>query len=419
MEKIKLGVFGMGTRGRDLARDFLKQGCQLVAMCEARESELKKAVELFGEEVACYTDFDSFIEHNGIEIVLLANNFQEHAPYAIRCLKKGIHVFSECISNGTMAEGVELIEAFESSNAIYMLAENYPQMVFNREIQRVCKGGSLGRLLYAEGEYNHPTSPNDINFAKAYNYSVTHWRNYTPSTYYVTHSLGPIMAATGATPKRVTCFSIFEPISGDLPTAKQNGDIASIMVTQNDDGSVFRFTGCASFGAHHKSYRICGTNGQIENIRGDVNKIMLRYNDWQIPDGMQEVNSYNAVWSDDVDVELAKQSGHGGADYLTVRIFLDCVRNKKQPAHPFDVYSAVAMSSVAILAHRSALQGGIPFEIPDFRDQKWRDLYREDRKTPYFSQDGSAPNMPCCSKTDHHPTEKQLKLFKEALGIKD
>ena len=49
MEKIKLGVFGMGTRGRDLARDFLKQGCQLVAMCEARESELKKAVELFGD----------------------------------------------------------------------------------------------------------------------------------------------------------------------------------------------------------------------------------------------------------------------------------------------------------------------------------------------------------------------------------
>ena len=102
-----------------------------------------------------------------MDAVVLANYFNEHTPYAIKCLEKGIHVLSECISNGTMAEGVELIRAFEKSNAIYFLAENYPQMCFNREIKNICRGGSLGKALYAEGEYNHPVSPADHWFIKA------------------------------------------------------------------------------------------------------------------------------------------------------------------------------------------------------------------------------------------------------------
>ena len=60
-----------------------------------------------------------------------------------------------------MAEGVKLLQEHKNSKSIYMLAENYPQMIFNREIKRVCDGGSLGKLIYAEGEYNHPTSAYD------------------------------------------------------------------------------------------------------------------------------------------------------------------------------------------------------------------------------------------------------------------
>ena len=67
--------------------------------------------------------------------IILANFFHEHSKYAIKCMEKGIHIFCECISNGTMAEGVELIRAAEKSSSIYFLAENYPQMIFNREIK--------------------------------------------------------------------------------------------------------------------------------------------------------------------------------------------------------------------------------------------------------------------------------------------
>ena len=415
MKKIKVGIFGVG-RGMDLAKDFMLLGADIAAICDFNKERLDAAAKKVGTDTAIYSDFDSFIEHD-LDAVVLANYFHEHAPFAIKCFKKGIHVFSECISNGTMAEGIELLKAFEKSNSIYMLAENYPQMIFNREMKRVCDNGTLGKILYAEGEYNHPADPNDVKFKKTYNYFPEHWRNFLPRSYYITHSLGPVMWATGATPKKVTSFAAFAPIEGDVPTASFSGDRVSIVTTQNDDGSIFRITGCAAFGGHHNAYRICGTEGQIENLRGMGNKVMLRYNGWSKPEGMDDVNLYEPKWNDP-DEEIFKTSGHGGGDYLTARVFLDCIKKGKQPEHPFDIYSAINMSSVATLAHRSMLEGGKPYDIPDFTKEEDCKLYENDRLSPFYGVEGSDPVIPCCSHTDFKPTEKQIENYKKALGLK-
>ena len=99
-------------------------------------------------------------------------------------------------------------------------------------------------------------------------------------------------------------------------------DRAAIMTTLNDDGSVFKFTGCAAFGAHGNSYRICGQKGQIENIRGTADKIMLRYNSWQIPQGREEINYYSPEWAED-EKDFAQEAGHGGSDFFVIKEFFD------------------------------------------------------------------------------------------------
>lgn len=42
------------------------------------------------EGIATYTDFDEFINHEGLEAVFLCNYFHEHTPYAIKALEKNI-----------------------------------------------------------------------------------------------------------------------------------------------------------------------------------------------------------------------------------------------------------------------------------------------------------------------------------------
>lgn len=412
MKKFRIGVLGMG-RGIDLAENLsLQNDCEIVAFCEIDSKRAAAGLERLGRDVPVFEDFDTFLEQD-LDAVVLANYFHEHTPFAIKCFEKNIHVLCECISNGTMAQGVELLRAYEKSDSIYMLAENYPQMKFNREMKHVCDGGTLGRIIFAEGEYNHPVDPDDTGFLKDYIYFPEHWRNLLPRTYYITHSLAPLMWVTGAAPKTVSAVPVFSPIP-EKATARMVGDRVAIITTVNDDGSVFRVTGCAAFGAHHNAYRFCGENGQIENLRGMDGQVMLRYNHWSVPEGKEENNLYEPSWNDS-DEELIENAGHGGGDFIVARMFLDCLREGRQPEHPYDIYSAVAMSSVAILGHRSVLNGGQPYDIPDFRLEECRKQYENDTETPFHGTDGSKPTIPCCSVIDYTPSEEQINNYREAI----
>ena len=412
MKNLKVGVFGVG-RGMDLAESFMLLGAEIVALCDNHKERREKAIKRLGKEVAVFENFDEFIEYP-MDAVILANNFYQHAPYAIKCFEKNIHVFSECISNGTMGEGVELVRAFQKSKSIYMLAENYPQMLCNREMQRVVNSGTLGKIIYAEGEYNHPVGAWDTEFTKRYIFYPEHWRNFLPRTYYITHSLGPVMRATGATPTKVSAFAMFAPADPAVPSAHYNGDKAANITTFNDDGSVFRITACSAYGGHHNSYRLCGTKGQIENLRGMGEQIMLRYNEWDKPEGEPAEKLYTPDWNDK-DEELIKKTGHGGGDFVTARIFLESVQKGEQPPHPFDIYSAVAMSSTALLAHRSSMEGGKVYDIPDFRKEEDCKLWENDYLTPFYGDNGEKPTLPCCSHPDYKPTEKNMELYLEEL----
>lgn len=410
MEKIRIGIFGL-RRGENFIDNLKANGAEIVAVCERDETVINERKDAL-EGIALYNDFDKFIEHP-MDAVVLANYFAEHTPYAIRCLEKGLHVLSECTSNGTMAQGVELVRAAEKSKAVYMLAENYPFMLFNKEMKRVCDGGTLGRILYAEGEYNHPFNMYDGEAAASLAPHENHWRNYLPRAYYITHSLAPIMYATGSVPVRVTAMAAANEIPSDCSAARYVSDAAAIITTLNNDGSVFKVTGCAAFGAHSNSYRICGANGQIENIRGMGEKIMLRYNDWQIPEGMQEINCYDPEQSEE-DAELSKNAGHGGGDFFVTREFLECIRTGKKP--PFDVYFATTMASVAILAHRSILNGNQPYDIPDFHKEEDRIKFENDHDMPIPLSDGTQPNIPCNSRPCT-PSELQKENYRKAIEL--
>ena len=143
MKKYKIGVLGAG-RGVDLAKNFLRLGCEIVALCDSDSARLEYGVSRL-RDVPTFTDFDEFLNCE-MDAVIIANLFHQHTPYVIKCFERGLHVFCECTSNGTMAEGVELYRAYKNTKSIYFLAENYPQMVFNREMQRVCRGGTLGKI---------------------------------------------------------------------------------------------------------------------------------------------------------------------------------------------------------------------------------------------------------------------------------
>ena len=410
MKKLRVGIFGI-NRGSDNYASIKENNAEIVALCDKNTKLFDKAKKEIGD-VPMFTDFDEFINQD-MDVLYLANYFPEHTPYAVKALEKNINVICECIPCSTMAECVALVEAAEKSNAVYMLAENYPYMLFNQEMQKVYQGGTLGKILYAEGEYNHPVKPTDTSFIARYYDSDKHWRNYLPATYYLTHSLGPLMMATHSNPIRVTAMPVFAPKPDYAYTASRVGDNAAIVTCLNDDNSVYKFVGCSHFGAHGNSYRLACEKGQIENLRGTDGEVMLRYNDWDIPEGMEEINRYTPKHNPE-DAEMAERAGHDGSDYYMFKDYFDCLRTGRKPY--LDVYVAVRMASVGILAHRSLLEKGVPYDIPDFHNKGDREKFRDDTLSPFYYSDGSVPTLPCCSVRDYRPSDYMIEKFNENIG---
>jgi len=66
----------------------------------------------------------------------------------------------------------------------------------------------------------------------------------------------------------------------------------------------------------------------------------------------------------------AGQYGHGGTDYLELKMFVEAVRNRAQT--PIDVYESVIMSANGPLSEESIAKGGAPVKVPDFTRGKWK-----------------------------------------------
>ena len=380
---IRVGVVGVG-RGESFAASATERiGMKLVALCDVWEEKLREVGKRHGVET--YTDYDEFLEHD-MDAVVLANYFHEHAPFAVKALAAGMHVMSETSANSTLAEGVALCRAVERSGRTYMFAENYPFTKFNMEMRRLYGTGEIGRVTYAEGEYNHPMSPEDIT---AISPGLKHWRNWIPSTYYCTHALAPLMCITDTMPLSVNALAISAPeLTDPFP---RYGDNGSVILCRMDSGAVFRIFGLTLPG-HSNWYRVHGTHGAMETLRGPgyfgPGQVRVWHEEWDCPEGVPKDRTYVPEWPEHA--ELAGRTGHGGGDFWMNYEFANAIRSGGQPY--LDVHRGVTMSSVGILGWKSALQDGAPFSMPDFRDEASRKEVENDHWSPWPKDAG--PGQP-------------------------
>ncbi len=385
MEKIKLGIFGVWRGSAFVPVIAALDNAEVTAICDKDEERMRAVAAQCPAGVKQCRNFDELLD-SGIDGVLLCNYFHEHAEYAIRAMERGIHVFSECTSAVTMKDCVRLCETVEATGAKYMLAENYPFSATLLEFKRLYDEGTLGPVLYAEGEYNHTGTRADLEHLTPFKY---HWRAWLPRTYYVTHSLGPLMYTTGQMPVSVNAFAVHSDVLEQYNDFRHNTDAFAMMNCMTDGGALFRFTGCAHMGSA-SGYRIAGEYGSAETGRTLGGQVNVTYHNWTIPEGKQASQTYTPTWQENGD--LAERAGHGGGDFWTVYNFLNYIINDVEPF--FNVYRGCCMSAVAILGWRSCLENGKTYAIPDFRDKASRDAWREDGLTPFPDAEGHV-TLPC------------------------
>ena len=373
MKKVRIGVLG-AYRGSSMI-NYCKRAdnAEVVAICdkspEALEAQRKIAD---GLNITFYENFEDFIKHD-MDAVVLANYANEHAPFAIRAMKLGLHVFSEVLPCQTMKEAVELVETVEETGKIYAYGENYCYMPAPYEMKKLYRQGKIGEFEYGECEYIH----NCESIWPSITYGERdHWRNNMYSTFYCTHSLGPIIHMTGLRPVSVIGF---EGVRNErnLRTGAKGGQFGIEMVTLENGGIVKSIHG----GLYKNSiwYSAYGSKGRMECGRedaedGHIYKIYVNADAFSGDYQNEKLDSYEPKNDIVADVE---GFGHGGSDFYSMYHFVEKINGNKD-ADTIDVYEALDMFLPGMFAYRSILKGGIPMEIPNLRDKSVRKQWSDD-----------------------------------------
>lgn len=373
MKKVRIGVLG-GYRGKSMIT-YAKSAdnAELVAICDKSPDVLNSQRRVCGEDgIAYYDNFEDFIKHD-MDAVVLANYANEHAPFAIRCMKAGLHVFSEVLPVQTMKEAVELIETVEETGKVYAYGENYCYMPGPYEIRRLYKEGKLGEFEYGEGEYVHNCEPiwPDITYGEK-----DHWRNHMYANFYCTHSIGPLIHITGLRPVKVTGFE--SKMNMRKARCGSYSGLFGIEMIELENGGIIK----SIHGDLYRDsiwYSVYGGLGRAETAREDakndgVKRVYVYTDSYSGEYGDAKPETYLAEREQDA---VAESYGHGNSDFYSMYNFVRKIQGYED-ADTIDVYEALDMFLPGMFAYRSVRQGGIPLEIPNLRDKAVRELYRND-----------------------------------------
>jgi predicted dehydrogenase len=143
MDKVRIGIIGMGNIGRHHA-SYLMAGkvnrCELVAVCSTSPGKLQSYKPL-----KIYDDAEKLIKSREVDAVLIATPHYQHTTLGITALEAGLHIMVEKPISAHKADAERLIAAHKK----------HPKQVFAGmfqlrceprylKIQKLIKSGELG-----------------------------------------------------------------------------------------------------------------------------------------------------------------------------------------------------------------------------------------------------------------------------------
>ena len=144
MEKIRLGIIGMGNMGSGHFRNVQAGKCpsvKVTAVCDINPEKLKDL-----QDVACFTDADKMLESGLVDAVLIAVPHYLHPDMAIKAFNHKIHVLTEKPAGVYARQVREMNEAAAKSGVKFGIMFNQRTNPLYAKAREVVQSGQLGEL---------------------------------------------------------------------------------------------------------------------------------------------------------------------------------------------------------------------------------------------------------------------------------
>ncbi|MBQ9805555.1 MAG: Gfo/Idh/MocA family oxidoreductase [Clostridia bacterium] len=401
MKKLKMGVIGLGGRGRGITKKILMNmpEVDVVALCDEyadRAEEIADfAFEKFGKRPYTTTDHMQLLAHEGIEAVYVATSWETHVEVAIDALKKGIPVALEVGGAYSIERLWDMVRAYEATKTPLMFMEN---CCFGKQellATAMARDGLFGEIVHCHGAYAHYLAEEIATGIEKRHYRL---RNYLSRNCenYPTHELGPIAKVLNINRgnQMISLVSMASKAVGMEDYISQNadkyphlvgkkfrqGDMVNTMIYCADGSTISLRLDTTLPRSYSREFNLHGTRGMYEM---NTHTVYLA----EQPESFDTVKYYRenfgnadnyadkylpAVWKNMTDEQ--KKIGHGGMDGIEFATFVETL-NAGKPM-PIDVYDAASWMCVTALSEASIAAGGMPQAIPDFTGGMWT------RRTP-------------------------------------
>ncbi len=331
-----------------------------VAICDPDASTLQRVGDRLGIEDR-FSRLEDLLADKSYDAVHLLSPVPFHVEQTLAVLNAGKH----CACAVPMATSLEdiwrIIAAQKASGKNYMMMET---MVYTREflfVQDLYKRGEMGTLTFLRGTYYQDLEGN----------YPTYWRA-QPPMHYGTHAIAPLLALAGTRAEKVFCLG-----SGRLRPDIQQPD-GNIFPLQT---GIFQLAGTTVAAEVTRSwFQVAHPYTETFSAYGD-----LRGFEWQLEHEdpllftLQPVDPTKrgrAATTEHVKVPYRgdllpepirrfAQGGHGGSHPHLAHEFVRSIVEGRPPA--IDAATSAEWTAPGICAHESALRGGEPVLIPDFK----------------------------------------------------
>lgn len=366
-QRIRIGIVG-GNFGRSFY--FHEHpDCVVEAVSDLRPERRKALMETY-RCAKSYESLEKLILDRDIDAVAIFTPAPDHVRHVVATLKSGKHAMSAVPAAMSLEECALLLETVRSTGLTYMMAEtSYFQQAtisargFHRE-------GRFGTVYYTESQYHH-AGLEELFFENGRHT----WRYGFPPMHYPTHCTAHLVSVTGERLTEVSClgWGDGDPILKDNVYGNPFWNETAFFKTSG--GHAFRV---AVFwkGAHRGTERAQWYGDRMSFFFPDPNglgPIIVRSGKQTETDSggfvrrLPDCEKYSQPdwWNTDMlPAPLRHDSGHEGSHTFLTHEFVDALVKGRRPV--VDVHEALAYTAPGIVAHQSALKGGMQMKIPSF-----------------------------------------------------
>jgi predicted dehydrogenase len=365
MKPINVAIIGLGFGAEFIPIYQRHPLANMYAVCQRNPDKLKQVADAFKIE-ARYTDYDELLKDPAIDAVHINTPIQNHAAQSLKALRAGKHVACTVPMATSVDECREIVQAVKETGKTYMMMET---VVYSREflfVKEMYERGDLGKLQFLRASHQQ---------------EMAGWPGYwegLPPMHYATHCVGPVVALAGKEAATVSCVG-----SGRIDenlVSKYGSPFAvescHIQFRNSDLAAEITRSLFNTARQYRESFDVYGSKKSFEWTLVEHEQPVLHTGEKAehvfIPDYAHllptEIQPFTTGGVYDADsnqhLSFIQGSGHGGSHPHLVHEFLTALNDRREP-FPNAVQSA-NITCVGILAHDSAMQGGIRLDMPAF-----------------------------------------------------